>query len=135
MGKSKIQEMLDQWKDDETPSYFSLKKSGQQDDPDVHIDANRNGILAFCNLLLQSLERPDRKDEFVSQILESFYADDSDAWITHINVSNGERTPVVEKDSVLTQVGCFAALAAIAIVFLVGLVKSVGWIGELISNL
>jgi hypothetical protein len=134
MKKNKIQDILKTMKDNDSPSYFSLRKNGQQEDPDIFIDANRNGILAFCDILLQSLERSDLKNEFLKDMPDNFQAEDSDTWITHIKVANGNRTPIVESgDSSLSKFGCIAGLIAITAIFLVGLVKSLGWIAGLIK--
>ncbi|MCZ8217388.1 MAG: hypothetical protein O9262_14180 [Cyclobacteriaceae bacterium] len=134
MENNKIQDILKTMKDNGGHSYFSLKKNDQQENHDIFIDANRNGILAFCEILLQSLERSDLKNEFLKDMPDNFQAVDSDVWITHIKVANGNRTPIVESaDSFLLKLGCIAGLIAIVAIFLTGLVNSIGWIVELIK--
>ncbi len=128
-----VHDILNQMKDGDMPMYFSLRKNNRAEDPDIFIDANRNGVLSFCKMLLESLEKSDRSNEFIYDIPDDFQRDDSDVWITHIKVDNGKRIPVVETESSLAKFGCVSVLIAVALVFLIGLITTFNWLTELIK--
>ena len=112
---------------DEKPSYFSLKhfKEGN----DITIEANRNGILAFCNLLLQSIDKEHLEKEDTYDFPDSFW-DEPDVSIS-VRIQEGNKNKREAKESFITQAGCFLVIAVSAVVLIVGIVTSFRWLGKI----
>src|SRR5690606_9743587 len=112
---------------DEHPSYFAVKQITQGED--YFIEANRNGILTYCGLLLNSIDKEHLAKTNTFDIPDSFW-DDSDIWLP-IKIQEGNSNPSSPKESVITQAGCFLAIAVSVIVFIAGIVTSISWLARL----
>jgi hypothetical protein len=123
MTQKEIQENLKRLHD-ERPVYFSVKQF--KDGEDIAIEANRNGILAFCNLLLESIDKEHLQENDTYDFPDSFW-DDSDIWMT-VRIQEGNKNKQEFKESFITQAGCFLALAVSAVVLIVGVVTSFKWL-------
>jgi hypothetical protein len=113
---------------DEKQAYFAIKKINDGED-DIYIDANRNGILVFCNFLLESINKEHLEKENWYDIPDPFW-DESDI-VLSVKIQEGNKNRQEVKESFFSQAGCFLAIAVSAIVVLVGIVTSFIWLVEI----
>jgi hypothetical protein len=110
---------------DEKQAYFAIKKCDDAGD-EVYIDANRNGILVFCNFLLESIDEEHLEKENTYDIPDPFW-DESDI-VLSVSIHEGNKIRQEVKESFFSRAGCFLAAAVSAIVVLVGIVTSFMWL-------
>ncbi len=126
MTQEEIQNALKTLRD-EQHSYFAIKKIAQSED--LYIEANRNGILGYCNYLLESIDRKHLEKNNTYDIPDSFW-DDSDVWLS-IKILEGKQNQAQAKESIMARAGCFLAIAVCAVVLIVGTVTSISWLAKL----
>jgi hypothetical protein len=131
MNTKELRNELNQLKTPEVGSYFAMKQYGGGPD-ESYIHANRNGIICFTELLLQSIDESNTDNKY--EIPIEFYDDESDIVIEHIILEeNKAKDTVTDKneDSIITQIGCAAACLAIVAIFIVGCITSISWLSHL----
>lgn len=126
MTQHEIQDALKTLRD-EQHTYFAIKQVTQG--KDYYIEANRNGILAYCNFLLNPIDRKNLEKSSTYEIPDSF-RDNSDIYLSIKILEGNEHQPPV-KESILTQAGCFFAIVMVTIVLIVGIVTSISWLAQL----
>lgn len=113
---------------DDKQSYFNLRKCQEEHEAGLYIEANRNGILAFCSLLLSSIE----KEKFY-QIPDEFN-EGSDISIDYVQIEEGNKNFDNDgKENIVQQIGCFAASIALALIFIAGLITTFNWLTKLLG--
>jgi hypothetical protein len=141
MDNKETEKAFDLMKDQNTVPYFSIKKTttdtnGNSDgEGDIFILANKNGILSFCKMLMASIDQQFLEKDSVYNVPDEFQ-DDSEVWITHIKVAEGNQHPVEHKKSFgdhVVEKGCLLGLAAIVIVFIVGVVSTFQWLIKILE--
>jgi hypothetical protein len=131
MKKDELENMLHQLRDHEKQAYFCIKKSEEEPEGGLWIEANRNGAIVFCGFLLKSIDRKHLEKQSVYEIPDAFN-DDSDIGIHYIRIEEGNKNPELKGD-MLTQVGCGIVIVACALIFIAGLVSTFQWITKLIE--
>ena len=123
MNQKEIQDALIRLRD-EKPAHFAIKQFKEGDD--ISIDANRNGILTFCNLLLNSIDNEHLEKTDTYDFPDSFW-DESNLSIS-IQIQEGNRNKSQIKESLIEQTGCFVIAIASIAVLIVGIVTSFKWL-------
>lgn len=114
---------------DENPAHFAIKQF--KDGEDIWIEANRNGILGFCRLLLQSIDKKHLEKTDTYDFPDAFWDDSDIALSVRIEERNKSRQQF--KQSFMEQAGCFLAIAAFVVVLIVGVVTSFGWLVKFLN--
>lgn len=92
---------------------------------------NTNGILGFCNQLLQSIDKNHLEKTDTYDFPDAFW-DHSDIALS-IRIEEGNKSTQQVKLSFMEQAGCFLAIAAFAVVVIVGIVTSFGWLVKVLN--
>ena len=141
MDNKETEKAFDLRKDQNTVPYFSIKKTttdkngNSNGDGDIFIHANKNGILSFCKMLMASIDQQFLEKDSVYNVPDEFQ-DDSEVWITHIKVVEGNQHPVEHKRTFgdhVVEKGCLLGLAVIVIVFIVGVVSTFQWLIKILE--
>src|SRR5687768_3387637 len=91
---------------DEKHAHFAIKQF--KEGGDICIEANRNGILGFCNLLLESIDKEHLEKTDTYDFPDAFW-DDSDISIS-VRIEEGNKSRQQVKQSFIEQAGCFLAI-------------------------
>lgn len=114
---------------DEKPANFAIKKC--KEGQDIYIDANRNGIIAFCILLLESIDKSRLERDDTYDFPDSFW-DESDISLS-VQIQEGNKNKQEVKESFLAKTGCILALIVSAVVLIVGIVTSFKWLVDILK--
>jgi hypothetical protein len=122
MTQQEIQSALRTLHDEKAP-YISFTH-----DQDVHlsIEANRNGILKFCDHLLASIDKEhlEKRDTYD---IPDHLLDDSNISIS-VRIQEGKKNGEAPKLSFIQKAGGFLAAAAGIIFLIAGVVQSFKWL-------
>ena len=129
MDIKEIKGQLNSLKDQNTRMSFALKDHNS-DQGEFTILANRNGIIAFAGLLLDSLD--GTRDFASSEIPLEFYDDDSDVVIKHMKIEEVKPKTKVNSESRLTQVLFFITCISVVAIFVVGCATVISWLNNLL---
>ena len=128
----KTQEFRDQLNTLKVPGskgYFAMKQYGGGPD-ESFIEANKNGIIGFTEMLLESIDESNNRDTY--SIPVEFYDDESEVIIDHIRIrENNTKSGVAVNEPLLTKIGCAAACLAVIVVFISGCISIISWISDL----
>lgn len=114
---------------DENPARFAIRQFKEGED--ICLEANRNGILGFCNQLLQSIDKNHLEKTDTYDFPDAFW-DHSDIALS-IRIEEGNKSTQQVKLPFMEQAGCFLAIAAFAVVVIVGIVTSFGWLVKVLN--
>lgn len=130
MDTKAILENLQQLRSSETRAYISLKASGDTENSDISIHANRNGILVLCDQMLRSIDSSHLEKDAIYQLPDQLF-DESDVWITDILIEEGNKNPELVKESIFSQAGCVLIGICFAGIFLTGLITAFSWLANI----
>ncbi|HEY3405139.1 MAG TPA: hypothetical protein VGK59_17250 [Ohtaekwangia sp.] len=130
MDTKGLMDTLQQLKDQHTQVFFSVDKGSDERDATVFIEANRNGILAFCDFLLRSIEKSHLEKDAIYRIPDEF-KDDSKVCIAYIRIAEGNQNPKPVNESKLTQLCCAAVMISGVVIFLIGIISTIQFLAKL----
>jgi hypothetical protein len=129
MDIKEIKDQLNTLKDQNARMSFALKDRNP-DQGELVIFANRNGIIAFTDLLLDSLDGTSNYSS--SEIPLEFYDDESDVVIKHVKIQGVKPKNKVDSESQLTQILFFGVCISVVAIFVVGCITVISWLNNLL---